>query len=194
MPYLKTPASTADRPYVANTVGTPANVPGLTVKEFGFGPDRQTLFIFTSVAITITDNGATGSVGTKLYDYPKGLIDTAGAVSKLTYAYTSATDANLVSGVGSVTAAADGTLASTEQDLIPSTATAIASSVGTFSGKTVTRPTTLLDGTSTAKSIFFNLATSSDPGASAVITVNGWLLVKWANLGDLSLALSVGTV
>lgn len=192
MPAVSTPSQRDDRPFVANTVGTLANVAGLTVKEFGYGPDRQTLFIFVNVAITVTDNGATGSVGTKLYDYPKGLIDTAGGTSKLTYAYTSATDANLVSGVGSVTAAADGTLATTEQDLIPSTATAIASSIGTFSGKTVTRPTTLLDGTATAKSIFFNLATSSDPGASAVVTVNGWLLVKWANLGDLSLALPTG--
>jgi len=194
MPPVSTPSSRDDRPVVANTVGTLAAVAGLTCKEFGFGPDRMTLFIFTNVAITVTDNGSTGSVGTKLYDYPKGLIDVAGGVSKLTYAYTSATDANLTSAVGSVTAAADGTLASTEQDLIPSTATAIASSVGTFSGKTVTRPTTLLDGTATAKSVFFNMATSSDPGASAVITVNGWILVKWANLGDFSIALPTGYI
>ncbi len=193
MPYLKTPASTADRPYVANTVDTLANVPGLTVKEFGFGPDRQTLFIFTNVSIgPLTDNGTTGSLGTKLYDFPKGLVDTAGGTSKLTYAYTTATDANLVSAVGSVTAAADGTLSSTEANIIPSTATAIASSVGTFSGKTVTRPTTLLDGTSTAASIFLNVATSTDTTGYGTLTVNGWLLVKWANLGDLSLALPTG--
>lgn len=187
---LTEPQMQFERPRMCRAAGTLATVTGLTAIEHeGGATDRSTLFLFKNVAITVTDNGATGSKGTKLYDFPKGLLDIAGALCNITYGYTTATDGAMVSGVGTAAAGADGALTTTEQDIIPSTATAIATSAGTFVGKSsATARLALFDGTSAAKALYYNVATTNDPGAGAILTVNGWLVVHWQNLGDNTIA------
>lgn len=159
-------------------------VPGLSVEECGgSGAVRQTVFTFNSVAFTLTDNGANGSGGLKLYDFVKGITHILGGSGKLTISYGTVTDANLIGSVGTVTATADGALTSTEANIIPSTACATTAGAGTFTAKSTTTGV-VVDGSSAAASIFLNLATSSDPGTNNSITITGKLMVTWLSHGD----------
>jgi len=179
-----TPTMGLGRPIQCNDVGSgPASL--VTVEEYSPPgiPLRQTKFTFNSATLTFNDNGTTGSGGLQVYDFPKGNITVLNAVSKLTYSISgSLTDAGLVSSVGSVTAAADGTLTSTEADIIASTATASTSGAATFSGRL--SAAAFLNGTSTAADLFLNLASANDPVGAKTVTVTGWLIVTWINGGD----------
>lgn len=189
---LVEPQTAFERPRMCRAAGTAATVTGMTCYEYeGGGTDRSTVFHFNNVAITVADLTTWGAIGTKLYDFPKGLLDIAAAMGNLTYGYTSATDANLTTGLGTATATGDanGVLTGTQVDIIPSTATAIATSAGTFTGKSsASARLGLFDGTSAAKSLYLNHGTTSDPGAGAILTVNGWIVVHWQNLGDNTIA------
>lgn len=183
-----TPTMGLGRPAQCNDVGSsPSGL--ITVEEFGppGSSIRQTKFTFNSATFTLTDNGATGSGGLQVYDFPRGNITVLNAVSRLTYSISgSLTDAGLVSSVGSAVAAADGTLTSTEADIIASTATASTAGAATFNGRL--SAAAFLNGTSTAADLYLNAASANDPVGNKTVTVTGWLIVTWINGGDNSIA------
>ena len=181
-----TPTMGLGRPIQCNDVGTgPASL--VTVEEFGppGGAIRQTKFTFNSATFTLTrTSGAIASGGIQFYDLPKGNINILNATAKITYSIAGAGSySNLVSAVGSAVAdTANGTLTSTEADVIASTATASTSGAATFTGRLSSAP--VLNGTSTASDLYLNMATSDDVTSSRVVTVTGWIIVTWINGGD----------
>src|SRR5690554_4803164 len=117
-----TPTIMADRPSGANTVGTVVTKAGLRVKEYGYGPVRQTLFTFEAMEITITD--ALAYASQQIYNFPQGFITVLAAHFRGTLTTTSAIASTLNAGstvtLGIGTAAASNvTLATTMMDVIP---------------------------------------------------------------------------
>lgn len=131
----------------ATSQGTVPSVSGLAGTHFGTGLIRQVRFIFNDVAFTLTDNGSTGSGSLKIYDFPTGAIGILGLVGQLTYATALTTDAGCISSFGTAAVGAVGVLtANSVANIVPSTATAIATSAATFNVCSVTSAITQLTG------------------------------------------------
>ena len=185
-----TPTIKLERPSNANIVGSiPSAIQAYVTKveEAGVGVVRQTRIYVSGLPITLADNGSNGSGGVKVYDFPKGGICALGGGTKLALAYGSVTDNNLIGSLGSATAGADGTLATTEITFGASTACATTSGVGALA-VTPNPAIANLNGTGTAAAVFLNLATSSDPGTNNAVTATGYIEFTWANHGDITLA------
>lgn len=171
---------------IAQAVGAVAGT-GVTVQEQA-GLYRTTITL-TNASVTMTDattNGSSGSL--KVYDFPEGNLVFFGATTNLTIARVGTNltaTAAVVAGVGTVAAAADVTLTSTEQDLVPSTVATLASGAGTVKGKSLTAGIAVLDGTASAKDAFLNFAVP-DAGSAGndALLVNGTITLLWANAGD----------
>ena len=128
-----------------DTIGSVPTVAGLAGKHFGAGLVRQVQFQFNDVAFTLTDNGSTGSGYLKIYDFPTGGIAVLGLFGKLTYATALTTDASAISSFGTSAVGAVGVLtANGVANIVPSTATAIATSAATFNVASVTSAITQL--------------------------------------------------
>lgn len=167
----------------ANLGAIPAAVDDyVTVKHYGNGVINKSVFTITALPITITDNGANGSGGTKIFDFANGNLCSLVASTNMTVAYGSVTDANVIASVGTSVAAADATLTSAEANIVPSTAAATTSGAGTFAGQNTAIG--YHDGTATAAPIYVNLATSTDPSTNNSATVSGTLTMVWALGGD----------
>lgn len=162
----------------------------ISVAEFG-GIVRKTIFTMTALPLTLAD--ATVGAGVKIYDFPEGRLLFLGAVGAFAFTTTSTLASTLNAGVtinwgiGSTTQA-NGTLATTEQDILPTT-NATASATINVAGATSKGKNTavlFLDGTTTAIDAFFNVgvATATDIDADATITISGVLTLHWMNLGD----------
>lgn len=170
-----------------------ATVDGLTVKEYGFGRMRTTEFTFTDVELALTDEPSTVAYGgLKIYDFPQGYIYFQSGCMDLALTKDSAgvdDDWNGDIGVGTATAGNDGTLSSTEQNVIPTTATPTASS-GVTTGDCVSTATehAIVDGTSTALDLYVNiLVDDADHDVTTTpcnLILNGTLVVVWLSMGD----------
>lgn len=183
----------------ASVVQTAANVgaltskTGLTVTEYGDGVFHKTRFTFTNMAMTLADAaGVVAYKGQSLYTFPVGYIYTQGAVANLALTKSSAGVSDTWDGdvgVGTVTASNNSSLSSTEQDIIPTTATPQASA-GETTADAVSTATehAILDGTSAAKALFLNfLVDDADhdvTGTACDLIVNGTLDVCWVHMGD----------
>lgn len=186
MTTTQTPTQTRRRPDSVATVATIASAASAyaTIENAGIGPLRQAVVTVTALPISCADNGASGTSGSvQLLDFPAGLVNILGCVPNLTYASEVATDANFLSAIGSVAAAADASLTSTEANIVPSTATAIASSAATFAAVNTTA-SILLDGTSTAADVYLNVASSTNPSAAYGITATGTITITYIVCGD----------
>lgn len=155
---------------------------GVALTEVAIGFVRKTTIALTSVALTLADNGSNGSGGTSLYTFTEGGVSILGAFANIVVSYGSVSDANLVMALGSVTAAADGTLTSTEANIIPSTAAATTSGAATVKAA-MTTPLAL-NGSGTAAICFINMATSTDPSTNNAITLSGTIDLYWIWSGD----------
>lgn len=167
---------------------------GVTVTEYGDGVNHRTVLSFDDVAIALADNaGVVAYGGLKVYDFPAGVIYIQGAVADLDLTKSSAGviatwDGDF--GVGTVTASNNNSLSSTEQNIIPSTATPQAvAGVTTANGfATATERVTTIDGTATAADAFLNfLVDDADhdvTGTPCNLIVNGTLTIDWRNGGD----------
>lgn len=172
------------------SVSAATKAAGVAVTEAGIGAIHQTSLTLTAVSVTMTDATTAGSHGSiLLYDFPAGAIHLLGATYDLTTlagAGGIGDTAALVGSIGTVTMATDNaTLTSTEADVIPSTAGTLTGGAGTLKSQTTTALSTILDGTTTAKDAWLNLAVP-DAGSSAndTVTVAGTVTVFWINLGD----------
>ncbi len=161
---------------------------GETVSDTETGLNK-TVLTFTNVSVATTDattNGAYGSM--EIYDFPAGLIYTAAGSSNLTIARVGTgitTTAAVVGAVGTVAAAADATLTSTEADILPSTASTLTAGAGVTKAKSTATEATFKDGTTTAIKAYLNFA-MPDAGSTAndALLVNGTITLLWMNAGD----------
>lgn len=144
-----------------------------------------------STAIALTDEaGVVAYGGLKLIDFPAGLVQILGASADLSIAKSSAgvnDDWDGDFGVGSVTASNNGTLASTEQNVIPTTATPQAAS-GATTAKGESTAAVTLDGTGTAVDLYLNfLVDDADhdvAGTACDLLVTGSVRLSYIMLGD----------
>lgn len=190
--YTKTSAPALDANSVGN--GTPATGSGITVTETGDGAVHMTVFTLSDTAVTLTDEaGVVAYGGLKLYDFPEGLIAFQGASMDIALTKSSAgvnDDWDGDTSLGSVTASNNNSLSSTEQNIIPTTATPQASSGATTGDgvSTAAEAVTVLDGTTTAADLFLNyLVDDADHDVTSTacnLIANGTITVVWSNLGD----------
>lgn len=157
----------------------------------------QKTITFTNSPVVLVDHAATVAYGSlKFFTFEKGQINIVGAVANLVVTKTSAgvVDAwNGDFGVGSVAADNSATLASTEQNVIPTTATPAATGTGsgaggahtTAKGKLTTAA--LLDGSVTAVDLYLNMlvddANQDVTTTPCNLIVNGTITLTYANNG-----------
>ena len=176
----------------SSTLGTMSTVPGaVNVVEEQMGLIHRTVITLTNYALAITDNGVNGAQGSvAIYAFPRGLIDFLGSILNLTLTgdgTNQTATAAVVTALGTVAAAADATLTSTEANLAPSVASTFTASAGVCKSKGVT--SAFFDNTTTTNSTnmpaIFNVAIP-DAGSSAngTITVSGTITLWWIHLGD----------
>lgn len=150
----------------------------------------RTVLTLDKAVITMTDATTAGCHGSaKVYDFPACNLLFLGATCDLTVTAGAGgivDTASVVMAIGTTAVATDNaTLATTEADLIPSTAATLTAGAGTAKGKTVTAGVAVFDGTSTAKDAYLNFAVP-DAGSTAsdTLTVSGTITMVWSNLGD----------
>lgn len=167
---------------------------GVSVREDASGGVRQLVITLVDAPVEMVDEaGVVAYGGLKVCDLPAGLVLFLGAVADLALTKDSAGvndtwDGDV--GLGTVTASNNATLASTEQDLIPTTATPQAVSGATTADckSTSTEACKVLDGTGTAKDVFLNLlvddADHDVTGTPCNLIVNGTIKLSYLMLGD----------
>jgi hypothetical protein len=166
---------------------------GAAVAEYNTGIAHKTVFTFTNSALALADEaGVVAYVGSKIYDMPAGAILFLGATSDLDLTKSSAgvnADWDGDVGVGTVTASNNATLASTEQNIIPTTATPQAvAGVTTANAQSTATENAVINGTSTAADVYLNLlvddADHDVTGTPCNLIANGTITIYWINLGD----------
>lgn len=119
------------------SLGTVAGT-GVTGAEYNSSIIHETVITLSSLVVTMTDGGASGSIGSqKIYDMPTGLIQMIGARTNLT-SITAASGitatATVKHSVGTIPAATNDTLNLTKANIIPSTSVTLAASTGSVKG------------------------------------------------------------
>ena len=172
--------------------GAPAGT-GVTSGERA-GAVRQVAVTFDGATVTMADNAGVVAFGSlKFYDLPAGLIYILGCTASLTLTRTAAginADFDGDFGIGTVAANNGATLATTEQNIIPTTATAQAvAGVATITGRSTATEIALYDGTATAVDVYLNiLVDDADHDITTTpsnLTVSGTILLTYINLGDI---------
>lgn len=174
-------------------LGVMSTFPGaVNIVEEREGTLHRTIITLTNLIVPTVDHTTNGGQGTSLlYTFPRGLIELAGATSNLSIVGDgtgiTATSA-VVSSIGSVVAAADATLTSTEADFVPSFAATLASSLGVVKGQGVTKKffdnTTNTNATQLTANLNFATPDAGSTGAGT-ITVSGTINLSWYNHGDM---------
>ncbi len=173
-------------------VKTKANLGALsgtnvTVVEYGEGTIHHTVLTLDTTPVTLTDEaGVVLYGGQKVYDFAAGNILILGAVidaDVTTSADLSATaDGDI--GLGTVTASNNNSLASTEQNIIPTTAIPqTVDSTGPSNGLNAAAIAPL-DGTTTPVDVFLNYLWDDADHDGGSMTVTGTIKITWINLGD----------
>lgn len=162
----------------------------LTVQRQGFFYRMD--FVLDAAQIPVTDAAGSGSYGSlKLFDFAEKAVLALGgrqnytAFAEGTALTGEAGDASFDIAVGSVAiaAAADGALATTDDDIIPEAN--ITLSGGTGTGTSVGGTPVAMDGTTTAKDLNLNWSgTAATIDANSTIDVTGTITVLVADLGD----------
>lgn len=164
---------------------------GVAAQEQGNGVVHRTILTLTNVAVTLADNaGVVAYGGLKVYDFPAGSIMVLGAVADLDVTKSSAgvnADWDGDFGIGTVTASNNNSLSSTEQNILPTTATPQASA-GATTANGLNTAAAFLDGTGTAADAYLNVlvddADHDVTGTACNLIFNGTITLTWVNLGD----------
>jgi hypothetical protein len=166
---------------------------GVVATEGGDGVVHQTTLTLTNTPVVMADEaGVVAYGGLKIYDMPAGAILMLGAVSDLDLTLSAGginADWDGDVGIGTVTAGNDATLAGTEQNIIPTTATPQASgSATTANAQSTATENAVIDGTGTDPDVYLNfLVDDADhdvTGTPTNIVCNGTITLTWVNLGD----------
>ncbi len=186
MPVNSTPAA----------IGTQATQPtsgsvALT-NSWGEYPYFHLTFTLVAARVPVTDAAGSGSYGAlKLFDFNEGAISFEGCRQNYTAfaegaaLTTAAGDAVFDIGIGSIAiaAAADGALATTNDNIGDEVAITLSGGTGTGTG--LFRPTAPIDGTGTALDLVLNWSgTAATIDASSYIDVTGTITVAGVFLGD----------
>lgn len=170
------------------SVGVGAIVAGkCTAVEGGTGIVHQTTLTFTLTGANDLDlaDGADHGTGIKVYDFPAGSIQILGATCNAIVTSTNAEGggATFPMALGSVVAADDATLTSTEADIIPSIA--VAGGATKDFHATLAAPILFANAGGTDLDLFVNAAITNAVSTGAVtIAVTGTVTITWINLGD----------
>lgn len=176
--------------------GVAEAVSGMVAEHGGAHAFRQTVFRFTNAPFALVDAaGVVAYAGQKLFTFPAGNILIFGATADLVVRKSSAGVIDAFDGdfaLGTVTASNNATLAGTEQNIIPTTATPQATGVGAAAFTTAKGVNAAaiapLDGTATAVPLFLNLLVDDGDhdvtGTPANLLLTGTVTVAWINLGD----------
>lgn len=161
----------------------------IAAKEIFDGVVHKTVLTLASFPVTVANaTGASFGSG-KVYDFPAGRILVHGVTCSLSFDWSGQDIVATGSGDFSIgtTATADATLATTDVDLLPSSAMLDPFVAGVGTGTGALAASAQFDGTATAKDAILNLiiddADVSD-GASDVVLVSGTITITWINLGD----------
>jgi hypothetical protein len=166
----------------------------VTALERGSAQVHQTVLTLAAFPITVVDANVGG--GAQIYDFPEGRILVLGALASLAFTTTSVLASTLNAsktinyGVGTVVTAsqASGTLATTEQNIVPTTnATSSATiNVAGAAANGALAAAAQFDGTSTAVDAYLNVgvAGATDIDGDATVTVDGTIIITWVWLGD----------
>lgn len=174
-------------------VGT-KNGATVSVKEYGNGYQHTSVFTSTNTPVTVGNVTGISFGGLKIYDFPLGRFKIIGG-RMFPFSLSWAGQDIAAAGSGDIslgtTITADGTLATTEVDIMASTALLdpFVSGVGGIGaaglGGTLVNDT-FFDGTVIAKDLNVNLiiddADVAD-GASDIVLLTGVLVVRWDFLG-----------
>ena len=164
-----------------------------SVVEYGNALLHKSVITLTAESFTMTDESGTVLYGgTKIYDFPEGLLCTLGVVidGSITGTSVLATFDGDVA-VGTVTATTGATLTSTEADILQSVA--LTQAVAKVANADATSVATILtesgarwiDGTSTAKDAYLNFVIDDDAAnATGTATFTGTVTIVWMIIGD----------
>lgn len=162
---------------------------GVSVVEYGDGITHRSVFTFDDAVVTLADEpGVTAYGGLKFYDFPGGVLNIIRAVANLTLTRSAGgviADWEGDFGVGTALLGNNAALATTEQDIIPTTATPAASAgVAVARGFSTATEDKIHDGTGTAKDAFLNiLIDDADQDVTSTPTnmiVNGTIVIDWS--------------
>ena len=169
------------------TSGATVGGAALAVVVNHVGATNQTVATFTNYLLVITDSeGQGGHGGLKLLDFPAGMIDIYGVIGDI--AFTAGvgvtTTATYDFGIGTETFATDNAaLSAAEQDIVTKVEGDLTASAVDADFVNVTLAN--FDGHTTADDVWFNVVfEDNDMTATGTITVNGTIVITWANLGD----------
>jgi len=171
-----------------------ANGTGVVVTSEDAGGVRRTVITLSDHSVAMVDVAGTIAYGkSKVADFDAGHLLFLGAVADLALTLDAAgvnADWDGDFGLGTAGAGADGDLTSTEQDLIPKTATPQASGSATTAkgASSTTESGVVFDGSATAKDVWFNvLVDDADHDVTTTPTnmiLNGTIVLTYALLGD----------
>lgn len=172
-------------------VGAIPSVTGLTGVDRVIGSMHTVILTFTDCAFALADAaGVVAYTGKKVFDMPSGAYHILGACADLALTKSSTgvnADWDGDFSVGTVTASNNASLSSTEQNIIPTTATPQAAS-GATTADGVMSTALILDGTATASDIYLNfLVDDADhdvTGTACNLIVNGTLRFTYVYMGD----------
>jgi hypothetical protein len=147
---------------------------------------RQLILTLVKLPVTLVKNGtSSGGGGTNIFTFAEGLILPKGGSSNLTVA--NALDKSFLASVGSAAAGTDGSLTSTEANMLPQTAATTTSGAGTCKMKStvsVPVPGTPLDGTSSPIAMYLNACLNADATGGEALTFSGTITINFEPLGD----------
>jgi len=142
-------------PTLAGTAAT-----GWTAVEFGDGVHNRTI-LTKDASIVQAVAGAALSFGSKAYDFPKGQIKCTYGTIGFTISAPTGTETPEV-GLGTIVGSLDkttlGAVGNAAEDVLDGTATAAVTTEGTVESYLFTAEAGVLDGTVTAKDLYFNVA------------------------------------
>jgi hypothetical protein len=169
-------------------IGAP-NGATVSVEERGNSVLHQTVITLRNTPVTVANTTGASFGGLKLYDFPEGRLNVLGVTANLSFNWAGTGIAAAGSGDFSLgtTITADASLATTEVDLLPSSAMLDPFVAGVGTGSGALAAGAQFDGTATAKDLNINIiiddADVSDADSSVVL-VSGTITITWANLGD----------
>lgn len=174
--------------------GAAPSVAGVQISDSASPGLFRTVITLTDADVPMVDAAGVVAYGSiKLLDLPAGAVVFMGAVADLDLTKSSAGvndtwDGDI--GVGTVAASNNATLATTEQNIIPTTATPQAVA-GVTTGdclSTSTEAATVIDGTTTPVDVYLNiLVDDADHDVTTTpcnLIANGTITITWGLLGD----------
>jgi len=161
----------------------------VSVAEYGDSGVHKTVFTLTNTPIALADDAGVGQYGgVKLYDMPAGNHLFLGAVidANLTLTETAWKDtAEGDVGLGTSLVTDGNALATTEQNIIPTTAIAAMTAQAGPINAGSTAPATIAAAGGADTDIFLNVRIDDDAAhAAGGGFINGTVTLVWANLGD----------